>query len=314
MAETGEGHFFFTGRHAERLFLSMKEVLLNRARQRQQTVNQSLPPSHGVLPVGPPRSKSFNAHHKIQNHQLSSHRMSNYQHPISTHGIPSRVIAASEDSETSSEEYSPSDNSSSYTGTGSSAQDWPIMPYTPSSTPGSMECVPSVSLRADSHLRDRDACSPSSSSTSSSTSGYQYPRQMVHPSPDPKPHYMKVDRRTMDNIDDDYMTMNKINFQKLTITDDEYTDMKSATGKIDPLYDVTPEDSAKGVPGHYTGPTTERQTGTLTRNASEPLLDQSSSSPPPLPPHASLRLRESDAIPSNILNSNTFPGTRREHK
>ena len=314
MAETGEGHFFFTGRHAERLFLSMKEVLLNRARQKQQTQNKSLAGPHGVSPVGPQRSKSFNAHHSVSNHQLSNHHMSNYQHPISTHGIPSRVIAASEDSETSSEEYSPSDNSSSYTGTGSSARDWPTMPYTPSSTPGSMERVPSISLRADSRLRDRDACSPSSSSTSSSTSGYQYPRQMVHPSPDPKPHYMKVDRQTMDNVDDDYMTMNKIGFQKLTITDEEYTDMQSATGRMDPLYDVTPEESAKEVFGQYTGSNTERQTGTLTRNVSEPLLDRSSSPPPPLPPHASLRLRESDAIPGNISNSNTFPGTRREHK
>ena len=120
------------------------------------------------------------------------------------------------------------------------------------------------------------------------------------------------------DTDSDYMTMNNVGFRKVDVADDDdsgYTDMQSA-GNVGPLYDSTPEDIPPEFVEQFSRAftNTDTQTATLTRNHhSEPLLELSSSpSPPSLPPHPSLRMRELDP---NLINgspsSNTFPGTRR---
>lgn len=119
------------------------------------------------------------------------------------------------------------------------------------------------------------------------------------------------------DTDSDYMTMNNIGFKKVDVADDDdpgYTDMQSA-GKVGPLYDSTPEDIPPEFVEQFSRvfPNSDKQSATLTRNHSEPLLEQSSSpSPPSLPPHPSLRMRELDqSLMNGSPNSNTFPGTRR---
>ena len=287
----------------------MKAELVYRAQQKQQ--NKSLPSSHilGEAKVVRSRSlRSTTSSPRIE--QAPSHSPLTVQ-VSHMNGASARAVASPEESETSSEEYSPSDNSSSYTGTGGSVRDWTTC--TPSPTPGMFERAPVLPPR----VLDSRPFSPSSTcSSSSSASGYHVPRRLSQPAL-PRGQYMEVNRDTMDG-DSDYMTMN-IGLQRIQLTQDdneedaEYTDMRSA-GKI-MLFD---ESSSDEIPSEFVEqylrmvPNGDSQTATLTRGHFQPLGDRPST-PPPLPPHAALRFREQEIIQSSnaAINSNTFPGTRR---
>ena len=219
-----------------------------------------------------------------------------------------------EESETSSEDYSPSDNSSSYTS--GSVPDWTIC--SPSPIPsGQFDRPPALPSRV---LESRPfSPSSTSSSSSSSTSGY-VPHRLAQPAPS-QTHYMHVNRSKVD-AESEYMTM-ELGLKRVQLTaegrvgevetdeDSGYMDMHSAGRAY--LENLSPDDIPPESVEQYMrmAQKGDGQTATLTRNRSEPLIERSST-PPLLPPHASSRLREFDILDSYAAtNSNTFPGTKR---
>lgn len=354
LAETGEGHFFFTGRHAYRLFESMKTELMARAQQKTHSQNRSLPSSLESVAHRTNLSRSVSSASSMstgkQNHPLAAntHATTNGQpSPLAgqkpplgprlshSNGVfPVKSSASLEESETSSEDYSPSDNSSSFTGTGGSLQDWTTPSPISFAGNGLFERPPMVPPRI-SDGRPFSPCSTTSSS-SSSTSGYNVPRRsylLPPPTSSSVPHYMKVKHDLMD-ADGDYMTMNPALRKKTPPTtrkemengkdeekqekkeeeeeenDDEYVDDEYVDGYTD-------MQSAKtNIPTDFADqymrmvPIGGSEMGTLTRNSSDVTrTGRASSLPPSPPPQMASRFREMKIIESS---SNTFPGASQE--
>jgi hypothetical protein len=346
LAETGEGHFFFTGRHAYRLFEAMKTELMARAQQKTHSENKSLPPSLSTNPSNLSRSTSSVSDGKRQGHPLtaSTHMQSNGQTssssgqkaplgPRFSHSngaITTKSSASLEECETSSEDYSPSDNSSSFTGTGGSLHDWTSPSPTPFAGNGMFERTPILPPRI-SDARPFSPCSTTSSS-SSSTSGYNVPKRSCLPPPPTSssgtPHYMKVKHDEMDG-DSDYMTMNPALRKKTPPTaeeaaenedeEDEEEEEENDEEYVDEEYveSYTDMQSARtDIPADFADqymrmvPIGGSQIGTLTRSNGGPAHSgRPSSVPPPQPPQLASQFRELKIIESS---SNTFPGANRE--
>ena len=334
MSETGEGHFFFTGRHAYRLFEAMKTELVARAQQKMQSQNKSLPSSlEGTPQSNLSRSaSSASAMNMKQKHPLaattshahnssssSGHKPLAPQLSHSNGALPAKSSASLDESETSSEDYSASDNSSSFTGgtggTGGSLHDWTIpSPILPTGN-GLFERPPLLLPR----MLDGRPFSPcsTSSSSSSSTSGYNVPRRACLP-PTPltiMPRYMHVKRTEMDG-DSDYMTMNSALRRKTPPTDtkdndeeeedeSEEEDEEYVDGEYAEEYTNMHSVAQTEIPDQYMRmvPIGGAQVGTLTRDAGDPGSSRSSSVPPSLSPQMSSRFREVTIIDS----PNTFP-------
>ena len=353
LSETGEGHFFFTGRHAYRLFEAMKTELMARAQQKTQTQtqtqNRSLPSSLESVATGTNLSRSVSsasAMNMKQKHPLAanSHVHSNGQTSSPAAGqkapldsrlshsnrpLPAKSSASLEESETSSEDYSPSDNSSSFTGTGGSLHDWTTPSPTPLTGNGLFDRPPILPPR----ILDGRPFSPCSttSSSSSSTSGYNVPRRAYLPPTPPspslgQPRYMQVKREEMDS-DSDYMTMNSALRRKTPPTtgetpgnedeeekEEEEDDEEYADEYLDTYTDMqsAPTDTRKDTPSDNADqymrmvPIGGVQIGTPTRSCGDPAHPtQLSSVPPSPPPQIASRFRELTIMESL---SNTFPG------
>ena len=335
---TGEGHFFFTGRHAFRLFEALKTELQARAQQKVQSQAKSLPSSHepvksklyrscSIASATKPPASNTQVQHAPQSSNSGGHK------PLSTHlshsngALPPRSgRLLMDDSDTSSEEYSPSDNSSSFTGdtggtggTGGSIHDWTMSSPIPMG--GLFDRPPHLPLRV-SDTRPFSPCSTSSSS--SSMSGFNIQRRSYQPALPSRhqqhPHYMPVNREEMDG-EGDYMTMNP-RHTKGQLSSEDTTDSGEAE-EVEEYEEVVGEEEndsgytdmhsaqtkSANFPENYMHmvPLGAGQTATLTRNRSEPL-------PPPLPPHTSSRFREIEVLESFQPpgTSNTFPGATRD--
>ena len=262
-----------------RLFNAMKKQLIHRAQNAQ---------NHGISPAYEPNKSAV---FRTTSLTTSTHPQPSTIHNPATARASARSVASLEESETSSEEYSPSENSSSYTGgTGGSAKEWPL-PLTPSPIPGSMDRPPPIPPRVG-NGRPFSPCSMSSSS-SSSHSGYQVTRTMSQPFPDTRAHYMKLTATVDLTGDGEYMTMNRTH--RLVDEEEEagYTDMQSA-GSV-PLYDSTPDDLEYVVNSLHEIAGSGNQCGTLTRNHLGSLPDRPPSSSISLD---SLRLKDCNLGPS----------------
>ena len=299
----------------------MKAELVKRAQQKQHSQNRSLPTSYES--VQPNLSKSNFALTSSDPHVASTSSQPTSPQPlqkpcalgghsVSSNGIYPASIAGASD-ETSSEEYSPSDNSSSYTGTGGSLQDWTTSTSSPFSG-GSLERPnPPIPPRAQ-EIRPFSPSSTSSSS-SSSTSGYNVHRRHLQVPPNANPQYMRVNYAQMDE-ENDYMTMNQgLKRMQLTHTGEDeddtgYTDMQSAGGV--PLYS-TPS----SVPVEYMDqymrmvPNPDCKTATLTRNRSDPLPDPMSTTPFHISNERSPLVEFNIFEPNDSNKSNTFPGIQK---
>ena len=322
----------------------MKTELMARAQQKTHSQNKSLPSALSENQSNLTRSISSVSDGKLKRqHPLtaSTHAHTNGQtpspsgqkHPLSprlSHSnetFPIKSSASLEESETSSEDYSASDNSSSFTGTGGSLHDWTTPSPTPLTGNGLFERAPLLPPRISSDGRPFSPCSTTSSS-SSSTGGYNVPRRAYlppTPSSSGKPHYMKVKRDQMDG-DSDYMTMNPALMKKTPpIADkevdeeeekkeeendeeyvdqeyvDTYTDMQSAQTDI-------PADFADQYMRMV--PIGGSQLGTLTRSNGGGQTGRPSSVPPTPPTPIASRFTELKIIESS--SSNTFPGANRD--
>ena len=287
-----------------------------RAQQKQQTQNKSLPSSLDQIKPNLGRSSSAVGSANLPLSPLyasgglpPARACSPLQQQQRSHSNGALPVTSAplEGSDTSSEDYYPSDNSSSFTGTGGSICDW----TTPSPVP-SVERIPPLPPRST----NGRPFSPSSSTTSSSSSSsvYNVPRHSLQGHLSLQPHYMSVNREQVEE-ESDYMTMQhgvtrlQLSSEKMENEEEEYTDVSCA--KTTPLHTAPGKVSSEFADMEYMQmiPIGDSQTATLTRSRGEVCANRSTSTAPPLPPHASTRLREFEILDSPTATSNTFPGT-----